>query len=129
MQNPMNEEEALAYVRQIAEALRVIHVAGILHRDLKPANVMLRADNSLVLIDFGLAKEITGDKALTGAGEIRGSPYYMSPEQGEGRAVDERSDLYSMGVIFFELLTGRSRSRDAPCSTSWRSTSMRRCRD
>ena len=86
MQNPMNEEEALAYVRQIAEALRVIHVAGILHRDLKPANVMLRADNSLVLIDFGLAKEITGDKALTGAGEIRGSPYYMSPEQGEGRA-------------------------------------------
>jgi tRNA A-37 threonylcarbamoyl transferase component Bud32 len=107
MQNPMTEAEALDYVRQIAEALRVIHVAGIQHRDLKPANVMLRADNTLVLIDFGLAKEITGDKALTGAGEIRGSPYYMSPEQGEGRAVDERSDLYSMGVIFFELLTGQ----------------------
>jgi tRNA A-37 threonylcarbamoyl transferase component Bud32 len=107
MQNPMTEAEALDYVRQIAEALRVIHVAGIQHRDLKPANVMLRADNTLVLIDFGLAKEITGDKALTGAGEIRGSPYYMSPEQGEGRPVDERSDLYSMGVIFFELLTGQ----------------------
>ena len=107
MQNPMTEAEALDYVRQIGEALRVIHVAGILHRDLKPANVMLRADNTLVLIDFGLAKEITGDKALTGAGEIRGSPYYMSPEQGEGRAVDERSDLYSMGIIFFELLTGQ----------------------
>jgi serine/threonine-protein kinase PpkA len=107
MQNPMTESEALDYVRQIAEALRVIHVAGIQHRDLKPANVMLRADNTLVLIDFGLAKEITGDKALTGAGEIRGSPYYMSPEQGEGRAVDERSDLYSMGIIFYELLTGQ----------------------
>jgi hypothetical protein len=107
MQNPMNEQEALDYARQIAEALRVIHVAGILHRDLKPANVMLRADNTLVLIDFGLAKEITGDKALTGAGEIRGSPYYMSPEQGEGRAADERSDLYGLGVIFYELLTGQ----------------------
>lgn len=107
MQNPMTEPEAADYARQIAEALRVIHVAGVLHRDLKPANVMLRADNSLVLIDFGLAKEITGGNELTGAGEIRGSPYYMSPEQAEGRPVDERSDLYSMGVIFFELLTGQ----------------------
>jgi predicted Ser/Thr protein kinase len=107
MQNPTTEEEALDYARQIAEALRVIHVAGILHRDLKPANVMLRADNTLVLIDFGLAKELTGDKALTGAGEIRGSPYYMSPEQGEGKPADERSDLDSLGVIFYELLTGQ----------------------
>jgi serine/threonine-protein kinase PpkA len=107
LQNPMTEPEALDYVRQIAEALRAIHVAGVLHRDLKPANVMLRADNTLVLIDFGLAKSLTGDKALTGAGEIRGSPYYMSPEQAEAKAVDERSDLYSMGVIFFELLTGQ----------------------
>ncbi|HZF27432.1 MAG TPA: protein kinase [Steroidobacteraceae bacterium] len=106
LQNPMSMDEALDYARQIAEALRVIHVAGVLHRDLKPANVMLRTDNSLVLIDFGLAKELTGDKALTGAGEIRGSPYYMSPEQAEGRPVDERSDLYSLGVIFYELLTG-----------------------
>ena len=107
LQNPMTEQEAVDYVRQIAAALRVIHVAGVLHRDLKPANVMLRADNTLVLIDFGLAKGLTGDKALTGAGEIRGSPYYMSPEQAEGKVVDERSDLYSMGVILFELLTGQ----------------------
>jgi serine/threonine-protein kinase PpkA len=107
LQNPMTQQEAVDYVRQIAEALRVIHVAGVLHRDLKPANVMLRADNTLVLIDFGLAKGLTGDKSLTGVGEIRGSPYYMSPEQAEGKAVDERSDLYSMGVIFFELLTGQ----------------------
>ena len=106
LQNPMSLDEATDYAKQIAEALRVIHVAGVLHRDLKPANVMLRADNSLVLIDFGLAKELTGDKALTGAGEIRGSPYYMSPEQADGRPVDERSDLYSLGVIFYELLTG-----------------------
>jgi eukaryotic-like serine/threonine-protein kinase len=106
LQNPMSTDEASDYAKQIAEALRIIHVAGVLHRDLKPANVMLRADNSLVLIDFGLAKELTGDKALTGAGEIRGSPYYMSPEQADGRPVDERSDLYSLGVIFYELLTG-----------------------
>lgn len=106
LRNPMSSQECVEYVQQIAEALRVVHVAGVLHRDLKPANVMLRTDNSIVLIDFGLAKALSGDKALTGAGEIRGSPYYMSPEQAEGQAVDERSDLYSLGVIFFELLTG-----------------------
>jgi len=106
LRNPMSCDDAVEYVRQISEALRVLHVAEVLHRDLKPANVMLRTDNSIVLIDFGLAKALAGDKSLTGAGEIRGSPYYMSPEQGEGRPVDERSDLYSLGVIFFELLTG-----------------------
>jgi hypothetical protein len=106
LRNPMSPEEAISYTRQIAEALRAIHVAGVLHRDLKPANVMLRADNSIVLIDFGLAKELAGDKALTGAGEIRGSPYYMSPEQAAGEPTDERTDLYSLGVIFYELLTG-----------------------
>lgn len=106
LRNPMSAEEAINYVRQIAEALRAIHVAGVLHRDLKPANVMLRTDSSIVLIDFGLAKELAGDKALTGAGEIRGSPYYMSPEQAGGQPTDERSDLYSLGVILYELLTG-----------------------
>ncbi|HEU4532058.1 MAG TPA: protein kinase [Steroidobacteraceae bacterium] len=106
LRNPMSSEEAVAYVRQIAEALQAIHAAGVLHRDLKPANVMLRNDNSIVLIDFGLAKELAGDKALTGAGEIRGSPYYMSPEQAAGQPTDERTDLYSLGVIFHELLTG-----------------------
>ncbi len=106
LRNPMSPLDSLNYVRQIAEALRVIHVAGVLHRDLKPANVMLRTDNSIVLIDFGLAKELAADKALTGAGEIRGSPYYMSPEQAGGQPTDERSDLYSLGVIFHELLTG-----------------------
>ncbi len=106
LRNPMTAEEAVAYMRQIAEALQAIHAAGVLHRDLKPANVMLRNDNSIVLIDFGLAKELAGDKALTGAGEIRGSPYYMSPEQAGGQPTDERTDLYSLGVIFHESLTG-----------------------
>jgi eukaryotic-like serine/threonine-protein kinase len=105
--NPVSVEEALYYLRTIAEALRVIHVFGILHRDLKPANVMLRDDNSPVLIDFGLARRAIGDSAVTGVGQVLGSPYYISPEQAQGLTVDGRTDLYSLGVIFYEMLTGQ----------------------
>jgi eukaryotic-like serine/threonine-protein kinase len=105
--NPVSVEEALYYLRTIAEALRVIHVFGILHRDLKPANVMLRDDNSPVLIDFGLARRAIGDSAVTGVGQVLGSPYYISPEQAQGQPVDARTDLYSLGVIFYEMLTGQ----------------------
>ncbi len=105
--NPVSVEEAIYYLRTIAEALRVIHVFGILHRDLKPANVMLREDNSPVLIDFGLARRALGDSAVTGAGQVLGSPYYISPEQAQGLPVDARTDLYSLGVIFYEMLTGQ----------------------
>jgi serine/threonine-protein kinase PpkA len=106
LRNPMTPAEALDYLRRIAEALRVIHVFGILHRDLKPANVMLREDNSPVLIDFGLARRIFDAAAITNTGQVLGSPYYISPEQAQGHGVDARTDLYSLGVIFFELLTG-----------------------
>jgi DNA-binding NarL/FixJ family response regulator len=105
--NPVSVEEAIYYLRTIAEALRVIHVFGILHRDLKPANVMLREDNSPVLIDFGLARRALGDSSVTGAGQVLGSPYYISPEQAQGLPVDARTDLYSLGVIFYEMLTGQ----------------------
>jgi len=98
--------ESLYYLRAIAEALRVIHVFGILHRDLKPANVMLREDNSPVLIDFGLARRTADDAAMTAVGKVVGSPNYISPEQAQGQRVDLRTDLYSLGVIFFEMLTG-----------------------
>ena len=94
-------------MRAIAEALRVIHVFGILHRDLKPANVMLREDNSPVLIDFGLARRSMEDVSNTGAGQVLGSPYYISPEQSQGQRVDARTDLYSLGVMFYEMLTGQ----------------------
>ena len=80
---------------------------GVLHRDLKPANVMLRADDSVSLIDFGLAKANENDISLTGTREIFGTPYYMSPEQGHAEIIDARSDLYSLGVVFYEMLTGR----------------------
>jgi serine/threonine-protein kinase PpkA len=107
LRNPMSIDESLYYLRAIAEALRVIHVFGILHRDLKPANVMLREDNSPVLIDFGLARRSIEDASTTGAGQVLGSPYYISPEQSQGLKVDARTDLYSLGVIFYEMLTGQ----------------------
>ncbi|HUQ51188.1 MAG TPA: protein kinase [Gammaproteobacteria bacterium] len=94
------------YIRQIAGALAAIHGAGILHRDLKPANIMFRDDGSLALIDFGLAKQMRLHAAITGTGQIFGTPYYMSPEQGHAEPTDERSDLYSLGCIFYEMLTG-----------------------
>jgi DNA-binding NarL/FixJ family response regulator len=106
MRNPVSVAEAYYYLRTIAAALRVIHVFGILHRDLKPANVMLREDNAPVLIDFGLARRAIDEGAVTGAGQVLGSPYYISPEQAQGQIVDGRTDLYSLGVMFYEMLTG-----------------------
>lgn len=99
--------EALSFLRQMAAALAAIHDAGVLHRDLKPGNVMLRADRSIALIDFGLAKQLSLEAEITATGEIFGTPYYMSPEQGHGKPTDARSDLYSLGVIFYEMLTGK----------------------
>jgi tRNA A-37 threonylcarbamoyl transferase component Bud32 len=107
MKSPLKPRTALKFVEQIASALKAIHSVGVLHRDLKPANVMLRTDNSPCLIDFGLAKANATDAALTGTREIFGTPYYMSPEQGHAEEIDARSDLYSLGVMFYEMLTGQ----------------------
>ena len=98
--------EALGYGAQIADVLGAIHQAGILHRDLKPGNVMLRSEEQLALIDFGLAKQAAMQLDLTDKGLIFGTPHYMSPEQGHGQALDARSDLYSLGVVLYEMLTG-----------------------
>lgn len=102
----MDRYEAYRLMRDIAAALGVLHAAGILHRDLKPTNVLFRDDGSLALIDFGLAKQVALQAEVTGAGAIFGTPYYMSPEQGHGEPVDVRGDIYSLGVIFYEMLTG-----------------------
>jgi serine/threonine protein kinase len=107
MKAPLLPRTALKFLEQIASALHAIHSVGVLHRDLKPANVMLRADGSVCLIDFGLAKANEMAASLTGTREIFGTPYYMSPEQGHAEEIDGRSDLYSLGVIFYEMLTGR----------------------
>ena len=107
MKAPISPADALHFLEQMAGALDAIHGVGVLHRDLKPANVMLRTDGTLCLIDFGLAKANELDADLTGTREIFGTPYYMSPEQGHAETIDARSDLYSLGVIYFEMLTGR----------------------
>jgi len=115
MQEKLPEKKVLDCIRQITLALQTIHAEGVLHRDLKPGNVMLREDGSFALIDFGLAKELAVKTEITGRGEIFGTPYYISPEQGHGKKVDERSDLYSLGVVFYELLTTKKPFRaDAP---------------
>jgi serine/threonine protein kinase len=80
---------------------------GIFHRDLKPGNVMLRDDGSIALIDFGLAKHVALKMEVTDKGLIFGTPHYMSPEQGHGKEIDARSDLYALGVMLFEMLTGK----------------------
>jgi len=106
LQNPLSEHEAMDFLRRIAAALAAVHAQGILHRDLKPPNIMLREDGQVVLIDFGISKNIDHGTRSTAAGVLRGSPYYMSPEQAQGLELDARSDLYSLGVIFYEMLTG-----------------------
>jgi len=107
MRVPLSPGVALHFLKQMASALHAIHSVGVLHRDLKPANVMLRTDGSLCLIDFGLAKANATGADLTGTREIFGTPYYMSPEQGHAEAIDARSDLYSLGVVYYEMLIGR----------------------
>jgi len=108
MQIGITEGEALRYVEHIAAALRIVHHAGILHRDLKPPNVMLRDTDEVSLIDFGLARNLEGSlQSSTRTGVLRGSPYYMSPEQALGEELDARTDFYSLGIIFYEMLTGR----------------------
>jgi tRNA A-37 threonylcarbamoyl transferase component Bud32/DNA-binding response OmpR family regulator len=107
LQNPLTADEAIAFLKEIALSLKVVHDAGIIHRDLKPPNVMLRDDGAVVLIDFGLARSLLGGDGSTRTGVLRGSPYYMSPEQAQGEALDARTDLYSLGVILYEMLAGR----------------------
>ena len=105
--NVVAPARAVEYLAQIASALQAVHGEGILHRDLKPANIMFRSDDSVALIDFGLAKWMKLEAALTGQGQIFGTPYYMSPEQGHAEQMDERADIYSLGCVFYEMLTGK----------------------
>jgi serine/threonine protein kinase len=117
---PIPIDEALPIARQIAEALEAAHDHGIVHRDLKPANIKIRQDGTVKVLDFGQAKAMDPDSSsttnamnsptlsihATQAGIILGTVAYMSPEQARGKAVDKRSDIWALGCVFFEMLTG-----------------------
>ncbi|WP_445366179.1 bifunctional serine/threonine-protein kinase/formylglycine-generating enzyme family protein [Microbulbifer sp. ANSA001] len=103
---PLDPLEALNVVRQIAMALDHSHSKGYVHRDLKPENILFREDGSAVLSDFGVARAVAHTTRMTNSGMVVGTPYYMSPEQARGAAIDGRADLYSLGIVFYEMLTG-----------------------
>jgi serine/threonine protein kinase len=98
--------EAVKILSQLAQALHFAHSKGYIHRDVKPDNILFREDNSAVLTDFGIARAINAEQSLTSnSGLVFGTPAYMSPEQSQNKATDGRSDLYSLGVIFYKMLT------------------------
>lgn len=103
----MSPDEALELIKLIAHCLDFVHQKDIIHRDIKPENILFRKDGSPVLTDFGVAKHIQADSALTMDGSAIGSPHYLSPEQAEQKPLDARTDIYSLGIIFYEMLTGR----------------------
>ena len=102
----LSPAQAVAVARQICAGLEEAHKLGVVHRDLKPQNIMLDEDGQARIMDFGIARSLTG-KSITGAGTFVGTPEYMSPEQVEGKDVDGCSDIYSLGVILYEMVTGR----------------------
>ena len=101
----MPAEQMFSVLAQTAAALDYAHQKGIVHRDIKPANIMIAADGTAKITDFGIAK-ITASEQFTMTGSIVGTPHYMSPEQVQGQPVDGRSDQFSLAVIAFEMLTG-----------------------
>jgi tRNA A-37 threonylcarbamoyl transferase component Bud32/CheY-like chemotaxis protein len=103
----MTSLTALRISAQVARALSAIHERGVIHRDLKPPNILFRDNGRPVLVDFGLAKNLTSKTTLTRHGMVIATPRYMSPEQCLGQPADHRSDLYALGVIFYEMLSGR----------------------
>lgn len=99
-------QQAVDYILLIAGGLLALHQKGIVHRDIKPSNVLFQDDGTLVIADLGIAKDLSCNDTLTVQGDVLGTPYYMSIEQINGTPVDRRSDIYSLGIVFYELLTG-----------------------
>jgi tRNA A-37 threonylcarbamoyl transferase component Bud32 len=106
LKHPVSEADAVNYAHQIGEALQIVHAARIVHRDLKPSNLMLTNENRLVLIDFGSARTQFMANDPTRSEDCTGTPYYVCPEQIDDREPDARGDLYSLGVVLFEMLSG-----------------------
>ncbi len=106
LKNPVSEADAVNYARQIGDALQVLHSANVVHRDLKPSNLMLTDDNRLILIDFGSASMRLAASDLSRSDLCTGTPYYVCPEQIDNRDPDGRGDLYSLGIVLYEMLVG-----------------------
>jgi tetratricopeptide (TPR) repeat protein len=108
---PMDVEAALGIARQVAQGLAAAHAKGVVHRDLKPANILLDTQGNAYISDFGVARSLASSglsqAGLTGMGAVVGTPDYLSPEQARGETVDGRSDLYALGLILYEMLTGK----------------------
>jgi len=103
---PLSTARTLSIAKQMCEGLAEAHQLGVIHRDLKPQNIMIDKQGSARIMDFGIARSLKG-KGITGAGVMIGTPEYMSPEQVEGKDVDPQSDIYSLGVILYEMVTGQ----------------------
>lgn len=103
----LKEEECLQILAQLSDALHLVHEKGFVHRDIKPDNVMFREDGSAVLTDFGIARLQSGADQVTVVGQVLGTPRYMSPEQVQARQLDGRADIYSLGIMFYEMLARR----------------------
>lgn len=106
MMGQLGTGKALSIAKQVCEGLSEAHRLGVVHRDLKPSNIMIDKEGNARIMDFGIARSLS-EKSITGVGMMIGTPEYMSPEQVEGKEVDQRSDIYSLGVILYELVTGR----------------------
>jgi serine/threonine-protein kinase len=105
-EGPLPEEAILRLARDIGAALEFAHQQGVIHRDLKPDNVLIRSDGGAVLTDFGIARAVSGYVASTGVNMTIGTPHYLSPEQAQGRPLDQRVDFYALGVTLYKAATG-----------------------
>ena len=103
----IDPQTAVLYALNIAYGLKSIHELGIIHRDLKPGNIMFRSDESVALADFGISKHLNDSWNLTKTGAVIGTLSYLSPEQGLGKSIDARTDIYALGMVLFEMLTGK----------------------
>jgi serine/threonine protein kinase len=105
---PIAEEKAVSLMGEILDAFDYAHKQGVVHRDIKPSNILMTKDEKIKILDFGIAKMMDDDKSMTKTGTQMGTVLYMSPEQVKGEKVDNRTDIYSLGVTFFQMLTGQA---------------------